>query len=393
MVKTEKEVWLSFIRILRGDTMRKHLLLGMAFFAVFVAACGSGDRVGSTDQAVQVAFHDVPYRTETYLRIGYTLKTWEYEKFGQELQQIKVLDGDTREELLVIDKKDLPLIYKDPIAPNPYFVTDTLNHYYLSIQLPIPLGKTPPRAVFHRLRMKNTADQAEFTVEGAAFSPRTGEVPLVIASPLKGKNLVFFNQSTMGYHFYVLIFINNGIFRPERYAIDTGELNDDLTTYLKGDPKLNTSYYNYGRTLHAVADGRVVHVQDGRPENSGDAGNITFNSADELAGNYLVLDIGGGRHAFYAHCIPGSFVVKKGDTVKEGDPLAQLGNSGNSTAPHLHFHVADGPDLWTSNGVPIVLKEYTKTGVYIEEGKPGLFLPPERFTNAMMENTTVFNVE
>jgi len=372
--------------------MRKALLLCMAFFAVLIAACG-GDRDGATGQQIQVAFHDVPYRTETYLRIGYTLETWEYEKYNLELQQIKVLNADTREELLVIDKKDLPLIHKNPIDPNPYFVTDTLKHYYLSIQLPIPLGKTPPRAVSHRLLLKNTADRIEFTVEGAVFSPRTGEAPLVIASPLKGKNLVFFNQSTMGYHFYVLIFIHNGIFRPERYAVDTGELKEDLTTYLKGDPKLNTSYYNYGRTLHAVADGRVVHVQDGRPENSGDAKNITFNSADELAGNYLVLDIGGGRHAFYAHCIPGSFAVKKGDTVKEGAPLAQLGNSGNSTAPHLHFHIADGADLWTSNGVPFVLKEYTKTGIYAEDGKPGVPVPHERHTNAMMENTTVFDVE
>ncbi len=156
---------------------------------------------------------------------------------------------------------------------------------------------------------------------------------------------------------------------------------------------MNTSYFNYGRNLHAVADGVVVHVQDGRPENSGGAQDVTFRTADEYAGNYLVLDIGGGRYAFYCHCIPGSFLVKEGDTVKEGDPLAKLGNSGNSTAPHLHFHIADGPDLWTSRGIPIALKKYTKIGTFDFDLGSGTSLPHETFTNAMMENTGVFTVE
>lgn len=369
--------------------MRKLFIFRIILIAFLVTACGSNH---SYDQRIQVAFHDVPYRTEKNLRIGYTLETWEYEKEGLELQQIRVLDGDTREELLIIDKENLPKKHKDPIDPNPYFVVDKLKNYYLSVQLPIPLGKTPPRTVFHRFILKNLTDNRELSIEGAAFSPRTDEAPLVIASPLKGENLYFFNHSTMGYHFYVMIFINGKIYRSERYAVDTGELKDDLTTYLKGDPKVNTSYFNYGRPLYAVANGVVVHVQDGRPENSGDAGDVTFNSADELAGNYLVLDIGEGRHAYYCHCIPYSFFVRKGDSVKEGDLLARLGNSGNSTAPHLHFHIADGSDLWTSNGIPFVLKEYTKTGVYVEPG-PGTLLPHERFTNAMMENTTVFRVD
>jgi hypothetical protein len=365
----------------------------MVIFAIFITACSNSRSDNAYDQRIQVAFNDVPYQTEKYLRIGYTLETWEYEKDGLELQQIKVLDENTKEELFIIDKKDMPRIYKDPLTPSLYFVFDTLKNYYLSIQLPIPLGKTPPIAVFHRFILKNTANNSELAIEGAAFSPRKNEAPLVIASPVKGNNLYFMNQSTMDYHFYVLIFINGSIFRSERYAIDTIELKDDLTTYLNGDPKVNTSYFNYGRSLYAVADGKVVHIQDGRPENSGDAKDVTFNSADEYAGNYLVLDIGNGRYAYYCHCIPNSFLVREGDTVKEGDPIAMLGNSGNSTMPHLHFHIADGPDLWTSNGLPFVLKEYIKTGRYLGPGDSGIFLPPERFTNAMMENTTVFNVE
>jgi len=106
-----------------------------------------------------------------------------------------------------------------------------------------------------------------------------------------------------------------------------------------------------------------------------------------------VLDIGGGRYAFYCDCIPLSFLVKEGDTVKEGDPLAKLGNSGNSAAPHLHFHIADGPELRTSRGIPIELKKYTKTGIFDFDHGSGTPLPHETFTNAMMEDTGVFTVE
>lgn len=368
-----------------------HFLL--LLFAIFITACSNSSSGNGYDQRIKVTFNDVPYKTEKYLRIGYTLETWEYEKDGLELQRITVLDENTKEELFVINKENLPKIYKNPLDTSPYFVFDMLKNYYLSIQLPVPLGKIPPKTVFHRLALKNTTDNSELLVEGSAFSPRTSEAPLVIASPLKGENLVFLNQSTMGYHFYVLMFMNGRIFRPERYAIDTGEVKGDLTTYLKGDPKLNTSYFNYGRDLYAIADGVVVHIQDGRPENSGDAMDVTLSTADEYAGNYLVLDIGGGQYAYYCHCIPHSFSVREGDMVKEGDVLAKLGNSGNSTAPHLHFHIADGPDLWTSKGIPFVLKKYTKTGMFDFELGTGSLLPPETLTNAMMEYTSVFSVK
>ncbi|MHB9096495.1 MAG: M23 family metallopeptidase [Syntrophales bacterium] len=370
--------------------MKKMFLLIFMFLAAFISACGSNN---SSSQNIQVAFHDVPYPTEKYLRIGYTIKTWEYEKDNLELQKIIVLDNDTKAELLVIEKKDLPKIYKDPLEASPYFVWDTLTNYYLSIQLPIPLAQTPPKTVSHRFIFKGTTNSSEVTVEGAAFSPRTKETPVVIASPLKRKNLVYMNQSTMGYHFYTLFPMNGGLFRPERYAFDSMQLNNDFTAIFEGDPKVNTSYFNYGITLYAVADGVVVHVQDGLPENSGDAQDVKFKSTLELAGNFVVLDIGGGRYAYYCHCIPGSFLVRVGDRVKEGDPVALLGNSGNSTAPHVHFQITDGPEFFSSNGIPFVLKEYTKTGEVDESESSPVILPPSRVTNSMMENFTVFSVE
>ena len=63
----------------------------------------------------------------------------------------------------------------------------------------------------------------------------------------------------------------------------------------------------------------------------------------DAGGNHVIVDIGGGRYAFYAYLKPGSVEVKEGDHVGSGQVLARLGNSGNTTFPHLHFHVMDAP--------------------------------------------------
>lgn len=363
--------------------MRRCLFLALVLTAAVLAACGDDS---SAPPMISVVAHDIPYPTEKNLRIGYTIATWEYEKEGLELQRIIAFDNDTKIQLMLIDKKDLPEIYKEPLAPNPFFVLDRLTCYYLSIQLPIPLGQAAPKTISHRFIFKDAGNATEVAIDGARFSPRIRETPVVIASPVKGKNLAFICQSTMGYHFYVSVFMRGDIYNPERYAVDSVQFDDAVRTMFDGDPKVNESYFNYGSTLYAVADGVVVQMRDGLPDNSGNQKTVTFNSAMDLAGNYLVIDIGGGRYAYYCHCIPNSFLVRVGDRVREGDPIARLGNSGDSDLPHLHFQVSDSPDFWFSKGIPFVLKEYTL--IANETG----FVPRTRLTNAMMEQTSVFSV-
>jgi len=73
---------------------------------------------------------------------------------------------------------------------------------------------------------------------------------------------------------------------------------------------------------------------------------------ETVGGNYVIIDIGGGRYAFYAHLQPGSLRVKKGDRVRRGQVVGLVGNSGNSTEPHLHFHLADGTTPLGAEGIP-----------------------------------------
>ena len=111
----------------------------------------------------------------------------------------------------------------------------------------------------------------------------------------------------------------------------------------------------------AVADAVVTATKDGIAEN------VPQKTADvvtleNVAGNHVVLDLGKGRFALYAHFQPKSLRVKVGDRVRRGQVLGLIGNSGNSTEPHLHFHVSDGPSPLGSEGVPYVFDAFEAHG-------------------------------
>ena len=336
---------------------------------------------------LEVIFNEIPYPTEKFLRIGYTIRTWEFEKDGLVLERIVILNPDSKAELMVIEKGEFPVIWKDPLPVIPFFPFDKLTHYYLSIQLPVQLEDPKPVNVSHRFEFNDTILNTKVVMDGAPFSPRLNESPIAISSPVKGERMVFMNQSTYGYHFRAILFMNGGILRPECFAFDQVQGGTDFISLFDGDPGVNESYFNYGDTLYAAANGKVITLVDGFPEQDGDKFNLTLNSRIEYGGNSLVLDLGNGYYAGYAHLIPGSFMVEEGDMLTEGDPIGLLGNSGNSTLPHLHFQIMNGPDFFFSHGVPFVLKKYTKIG---EMGAPGT---PTVYTNAMMEETTVITVD
>ncbi|MFH0733526.1 MAG: M23 family metallopeptidase [bacterium] len=367
--------------------MKKLFLIVLAVAQLIMSSCSKDNPVETElipDGKIEIVINDIPYQTDKFLRIPYTIKMWEFENEDLYLKEIIIFDFDTKAELLRLNESELPFIYKNPLDQIPGVTMDAISSYYLSIQIPIPLTSTKPAKISHRFIFKKPFNSKEITLEGGVFSPRFSETPLIISSPVKGKNWVFINQSTLGYHFYVLFFVNGKISRSERFAFDNLRLNDDYSNIYQGDPKLNTSYFNYHDTLYAVADGSVISIKDGRPENNGDAQDVQMNDLDELAGNYIILKIGEGCYAFYCHCAPNTFKVNVGDVIKKGDPIALLGNSGNSTAPHLHFQITDGPDLFFSNGIPFVLKSYTKIGEYGVGTNT-----PTPINNSMMEEGVV----
>ena len=166
--------------------------------------------------------------------------------------------------------------------------------------------------------------------------------PPVIGPPVAGRLWLAANgpSNTSG-HARAFFVVQGHVYFPERFAIDFVQFGANGMTY-SGDPKKNQSYHCYGADALAVDDGVVVATKDGIPENIPGSLAIPI-TLGNMGGNYVLLKIGRDRYAFYAHLIPGSIRVKVGQHVRRGAILGRVGNSGNSTEPHLHFHIVDGP--------------------------------------------------
>jgi Peptidase family M23 len=181
--------------------------------------------------------------------------------------------------------------------------------------------------------------------------------PVVIESPLHGPNWLDGNGCCdMTPHRMALNTLNGNLWGAERFAIDFVQLQPDGRLFTGDRAKLE-SYPYFGTDIHAVGDGAVVGVVDGLPEQVAGA-SPTGLPLDQYGGNHVVQDLGGGNYAFYAHLKTGSVKVKPGDRLTTGQVIASLGNTGNTDAPHLHFHVMSTPDPLVSDGLPFVFSSY-----------------------------------
>lgn len=140
--------------------------------------------------------------------------------------------------------------------------------------------------------------------------------------------------------------------RTQRYAYDFIIIDKGGNSY-SGSRTNPEDYYCYGKEILAPADGEVVEVKDKYPDSvileSGEA-NCT---ARDIRGNYILIRHADREYSLLAHLKQGSIRVKPGDIVKRGQHIASCGNSGNTSEPHLHFHVQEGRSFYTSAGLPI----------------------------------------
>jgi murein DD-endopeptidase len=218
-----------------------------------------------------------------------------------------------------------------------------------------------PATIRQRLSVKIGTYPEELTVETAAIP--VGRGPVAISSPLRGDHWLAGNgpSSTSG-HRRALIPIDGHAAIAQRFAIDWVRIRNEGKTF-QGDEKDNKNYYAYGSDALAVADGVVTEVKDGIPENvPGINSRAVPITLETVGGNHVILDIGGGHFAFYAHLQPGSLRVKLGDKVRRGQVVGLVGNSGNSTEPHLHFHIENGSSPLGAEGLPYSLASFDVVG-------------------------------
>jgi murein DD-endopeptidase len=214
-----------------------------------------------------------------------------------------------------------------------------------------------PTALEHKVAVKVGKYPDAITVQCAHVA--VDRDVAVISAPLRGDNWVAGNgPANSSGHRRALIPIDGHAQIAQRFAIDWVRMNPDGNTFI-GDEKNNKNYRAYGSDALAVADGVVTEVKDGIPENiPGENSRAVSITLETIGGNHVILDIGHGRYATYAHLQPGSLKVKLGDHVKRGQVLGLVGNSGNSTEPHLHFHLTNGNSPLGSEGIPYALESF-----------------------------------
>jgi murein DD-endopeptidase MepM/ murein hydrolase activator NlpD len=145
-----------------------------------------------------------------------------------------------------------------------------------------------------------------------------------------------------------------------RFAYDFIAVED-----AESKPRLkNSDYAGWGRQILAPADGIIRVAVDSRPDNEPGVPNVT-----DIYGNHVVIDHQNGEYSFLLHLQQGSVRVRVGQTVHRGDVLGLCGNSGDSSGPHLHYHLQDrvGSD---GKGLPAQFHDYLTAGKVTTVGEP-----------------------
>lgn len=224
-------------------------------------------------------------------------------------------------------------------------------------------AKDKPKRLTHRFNLTFDPGVSNQSIAFTGVSTKVvQQQPLVVEPPLRGKRWVVANGccSPINVHRGATLAIDGTVHVPERFAIDFVQVQNDLLLF-KGPLNQNSSYPYFGDNIHSATGGKVVSTQDNLPEQT--PGSLDPNATVQTAGgNHIVVRVDSGHYAFYAHMQPGSLKVKPGDRVRPGQVIGKLGNTGNTDAAHLHFHIMDGPSPLQSNGLPFVYTKFSGSG-------------------------------
>ncbi|MGH8045764.1 MAG: M23 family metallopeptidase, partial [Chthoniobacterales bacterium] len=148
--------------------------------------------------------------------------------------------------------------------------------------------------------------------------------------------------------------VNHHMKEPsQRYGLDFAKVGGESLRALSRIPRPEKAedFFAWAEPVLSPAAGIVREVADGLPDNS-----LGTTDPQNAFGNYVVIEVEAGEFAFLAHFKNGSLAVKPGDRIAAGQRLGLCGNSGNSTAPHIHMHVQDTPRRYEGRGRNVVFE-------------------------------------
>jgi len=228
-----------------------------------------------------------------------------------------------------------------------------------TLQMSNPLCLFDTHLVLGKLKYDfifSTDDQKRDYSYSVEFAPLAYRQRTELNLPLKGRIYIWDGHDLYSHHRYLTFLYPplhelgfQGNF--QRYGYDFVFVNGSGDMYL-GDPKDNQSWFGFGKPVHATADGAIVDVFDGLPDNR------SFNEEEmatrEMAfgGNYVMLDHGNREISYFGHLQQGSVRVRKGEKVKRGEVIAQVGASGSALFPHLHYQLQNSVGAKNAEGLP-----------------------------------------
>jgi hypothetical protein len=189
------------------------------------------------------------------------------------------------------------------------------------------------------LRLRDAAGREVRAACSVPIGTYTARTSLVF--PFRGRGLIAQGQANDGGHAN----------RSGQFAIDALGVDENYAP-ISSPEDVNHAYTGWGRELIAPAAGTVVRVRADRPDqpvaNRSDPAFFApeFPNGGDV-GNHVVIDHGNGEFSMLAHLMAGSVLVVQGEAVRQGQPIGRLGNSGDTTGPHLHYQLQSGPE-WTS---------------------------------------------
>jgi murein DD-endopeptidase MepM/ murein hydrolase activator NlpD len=283
---------------------------------------------------------------------------------GQEAERYTKVANQLVEAINTADYQRIQAMYNKrmdaalPLAKSSDFFKG-LTRQYGKLKSLGPARLTPQGTIFPAQFERGSLDMtvvldSHDKISGLWFRPPTSAKPAPekhktqLSLPFKERWLVFWGGDTgeLNLHHDV---------PNQRYAFDWVGVGEDGKTQ-RGKSTDNEDYYAFGREALAPADGTVIEVIDGVHDNT--PGSMNPYSA---VGNCVVIQHRADEVSVLAHLKCGSIAVKAGDNVKRGQVLGQCGNSGNSSEPHLHYHLQHSPVLQDGLGIKCVFQKVVLT--------------------------------
>ena len=295
------------------------------------------------------------------MHLVYELRMTNFSSGNATIEQAEVI-GDAGAVLKTMDKSEIAGRLQMAGQRTPTDALPGSAEASLFVHLVLTDGAAVPTKLTHRVRVRVEAAPPgkQELVEVGGETAVDRQAVAVIGPPLRGARYVAADSCCdASRHTRAALPVNGRVWIAQRYAVDWEQLDEEGRIYHgpQGDVK---SYTIYRKEVLAVADAKVASTIEGLPNQT--PGKMPESIAiEEADGNSVVLDLGGGRYALYAHLDPGSVRVHTGDTVKRGQVIGLVGNTGNSLAPHLHFHVMSRAVPLASNGLPYEIDDFSVT--------------------------------